>query len=123
MNDFATVMTKLKTILSQIKRVSVNDKQLALALGITPPAFASMKRRGRLPYRAILDFCVKYQINANSLLFQRPANNYIEDRRVIRYREAPVLNSHGTLEQRTQELTLHDFVTLFIYRAVMADAL
>ena len=123
MNDFQTVMTKLKTILSQIKRVPVNDKQLALDLGLTPSAFAAMKRRERMPYRAVLDFCVKYQINANSLLFQRPANNYIEDRRVIRYRKSPVLNSHGTLEQRTQELTLHDFVTLFVVRAVEVDAL
>jgi len=77
MNDLLTITNKLKTLLSQITQSKVQDKDLALALGTTPANLASMKRRNSIPYRAILDFCVRYHINANTLLFNRPVNNTI----------------------------------------------
>ena len=83
MNDLLTITNKLKTLLSQITQSKVQDKDLALVLGITPANLASMKRRNSIPYRAILDFCVRHHINANTLLFNRPVNNTIYTKPMI----------------------------------------
>ena len=83
MNNFSIITTKLKTVLTQITQRKVQDKDLALVLGITPANLASMKRRNTIPYRAILDFCVRHHINANTLLFNQPINNTIYSKPMI----------------------------------------
>ena len=83
MNNFSTITNKLKTVLTQITQTKVQDKDLALILGLTPANLASMKRRNRIPYRVVLDFCVRYHINANTLLFNRPVNNTIYTKPMI----------------------------------------
>ncbi len=110
---------KLKTILQQIHRTKVHDKDVATALGISPSTFASMKRRNTIPYKAILDFCVLHHINANALLFNRPANNLIEAPRTIKYYDAVGAGAGGggsVLNERYKELTLHDLLLLFLSR-------
>jgi len=83
MNNFSTITNKLKTVLTQITQTKVQDKDLALILSLTPANLASMKRRNTIPYKAILDFCVRYHINANTLLFERPINNTIYTKPLI----------------------------------------
>ena len=83
MNNFYTITVKLKTILTQLKQQKVHDKDLAQYLGVSPANFASMKRRNAIPFRAVLDFCMKHHINANTLLFNQPVNNIIYTKPLI----------------------------------------
>lgn len=119
MNNFQTIIMKLKTILQQIHRIKVHDKDVATALSISPSTFASMKRRNTIPYRAILDFCALHHINANALLFDRPVNNLIESPKTIKYYDAIGAGAGGggnVLDEHCQELTLHDLLLLFLNR-------
>ncbi len=119
MNNFQTIIAKLKTLLSQTKRAKVHDKDVAVALGIAPSTFASMKRRNTIPYRAILDFCVDHRVNANAILFHRPANNLIKTPVTIRYYEQIGAGAGGggnVLDEGFKELSFHDLLLLFLRR-------
>lgn len=100
MNDFMTIIAKLKTLLSQTKRQTVHDRDVALALGLAPSTFAAMKRRQTIPYRAILDYCVRNHINANALLLCRPVNNLIAGPESISY-ENPLNADRGKRADQT----------------------
>lgn len=97
MNDFMTITAKLKTILAQTKCQTVYDRDVALALDLTPSSFASMKRRQTIPYRAILDYCVRNHINADTLLLCRPANNLIAGPDHIHYDDPAHAGSGSTI--------------------------
>lgn len=118
MNNFPTIIEKLKAILSQIHRAKVHDKDVAIALGIAPSTFASMKRRNTIPYKAILDFCALHHINANALLFHRPANNVITASITIKYYdEIEACAGRGNvLDQGYRKLTVNDLLLLFLSR-------
>ena len=119
MNNFQTIIVKLKTILLQIHHTKVHDKDVAVALGITPSTFASMKRRNTIPYRAILDFCALHHINANALLFSRPINNFINRPVMIKYYDEIGAGAGGggnVLDLGFKELTVNDLLLLFISR-------
>lgn len=119
MNDFPTIITKLKSILSQTLQRRVHDKELAVALGLAPSTFASMKRRNTIPYRAILDFCARHHINANTLLFSRPANNPFSKPATIRYYNEIGASAGGGGDVRHEhykEVTLQQLFELFLQR-------
>ncbi len=119
MNDFQTIIPKLKALLSQTQPTRVHDKDVAAALGLSPSTFASMKRRNTTPYRALLDFCAERRINANRLLFQRPANNLIKVPATIRYYEQVGAGAGGganVLDEGFREMTLRDLLALFLSR-------
>lgn len=121
MNNFTTIIAKLKTILSQMKQRKVHDKDVAIALGLTPSTFASMKRRNTIPYRAILDFCAEHYINANTLLFCRPANNTFSKPATIRYYCQIGASAGGGGDVRHEyctELTLQQLFELFLHRLI-----
>ena len=63
MQTFNQITIKLKQII-----VSDKDKDVAIALGIRPATFASMKRRQRIPFKAILAYCSDNRIDANIVL-------------------------------------------------------
>lgn len=119
MNDFPTIITKLKSILSQTMQRKVHDKDLAIALGLSPSTFASIKRRNTIPYRAILDFCARHHINANTLLFSRPANNPFSKPATIRYYDEIGASAGGggnVRDEHFKELTLQQLFGLFVQR-------
>lgn len=114
MNNFPTIITKLKILLSQRQSGKVHDRDVAAALGLSPSTFASMKRRGNIPYRALLDFCAEHHINANALLFQRPANNFIKAPVTIRYHDRS--GDGNGLNGEFKELTMRELLILFLDR-------
>jgi len=119
MNNFQTIILKIKAILSQKKQCKVHDKDVAEALGITPSTFASMKKRNSMPYRHILDFCVQQHINANTLLFQHPVNNMMKRPPTIRYYKDLRAGAGGGAEvfdENFQELGVQAFIALFLAR-------
>jgi hypothetical protein len=86
MNEFKTILTKLKDIIKQKVQTDkkVMDKQVAEALGIKPATFASYKSRDKLPYQAILTYCHDNRLNVRKILFN-------EDQPVIDYpTQAPI---------------------------------
>ncbi len=70
MNEFKTILTRLKEILSSkgqsIKKI--RDKDVAAALNIKASTLASYKRRDKLPYQAILKYCYSNKIDIRKIL-------------------------------------------------------
>ena len=72
MRSIDEIFDTLKDIISnEIGEKKVYDKDLAKALGIHQATLATMKRRGKIPYDKILDFCAKRKISINWLLYDQ----------------------------------------------------
>ncbi|WP_292654976.1 helix-turn-helix transcriptional regulator [Nitratifractor sp.] len=80
MVDFNEVIEKLKDIISS-KKIGgkVFDKDVAAELGIAQATFATMKKRGSIPYREIMEFCARRKISINWLFFDQPAEMLVEE--------------------------------------------
>ncbi len=122
MNDFQTIMSKLKVLLSTVEQRILYDKELAAALNINPNTFASMRHRNTIPYQAVLDLCTKRHIDANTLFFSRPVNNLIHRPLLITYYKS-VRASAGFGAEVSNEiykkLTPSEFITLFYHKAAI----
>lgn len=85
MQNFKQITCKLKKIIGSDK-----DKDVAIALGIKPTTFASMKRRQKIPYKATLTYCSDNRIDANTVLLgeivlDEPVTPETEGKIVVKY--------------------------------------
>ncbi len=75
MNEFKTILTKLKEIISSkdqsIKKVL--DKDVAAVLNIKSSRLASLKRRDKPPYKVILKYCHENRLDVRKILFNENA--------------------------------------------------
>ena len=80
MNEFKTILTKLKEVISQQLQTDkkVSDKDVAQALSIKPTTLASYKKRNKAPYKAILTYCHESRLDVRKVLFDidKPSINY-----------------------------------------------
>ncbi len=80
MNDFVEIIERLKDIISSDKQGGkVFDKDVAAELGISQATFATMKKRGAIPYKEIMEFCAKRKISVNWIFFDQPAEMLVEE--------------------------------------------
>ncbi len=82
MNDFKTILTELKEIITKQLQSNnkVLDKDIAKALGVKPTTLASYKSRNKAPYKAILSYCHNNRLDVRKILFN-------EDKPIIAYPE------------------------------------
>ncbi len=80
MVNFYEAIEKIKDIIST-KKIGgkVFDKDVANELGIPQPRFATMKKRGAIPYKEIMEFCARKKISINWLFFDQPAEMLLEE--------------------------------------------
>ncbi len=80
MNSFNEIIEKVKDIISnEVKSGKVFDKDVAAELGISQATFATMKKRGAIPYKELMEFCARRKISINWLFFDQPANMLLEE--------------------------------------------
>ncbi len=76
MRNAKEIFEMLKDIISQEVGVKkIYDKDLAEYLGINHISFATMKKRGRIPYDKVLDFCAKRKISINWLFYDQAVDS------------------------------------------------
>ncbi len=80
MQTFNEIIDTLKEIIGTNK-----DKDVAVALGIKPTTFASQKRRQRIPYALIIEFCQDNAVDADTVLLGEAGVPEIEGKVVVRY--------------------------------------
>ncbi|QSZ41733.1 phage repressor protein [Sulfurimonas aquatica] len=79
MNSFVNIVEEIKSIISNdYKPKKVFDKDVAEVLGITQMNFATMKKRNKIPFNELLDFCAKKTISINWLLYGQSPESLIE---------------------------------------------
>jgi len=80
MYDLKVVITKLKDIISEEKKVKkVFDKDVADALAIPQTTFATMKKRNSIPFKEIMEFCANKKLSINWLFFDQAIDMLAEE--------------------------------------------
>jgi len=80
MNNFNEIIEKVKDIISNdIDSGKVFDKDVASELGISQATFATMKKRGAIPYKELMEFCARRKISINWLFFDQAAGMLVDE--------------------------------------------
>ncbi len=79
MNSFVDIVEEIKNIVSSdFAPKKVFDKDVAEVLGISQMNFATMKKRNKIPFTELLDFCAKKSISINWLLYGQSPESLVE---------------------------------------------
>nr|WP_275855861.1 LexA family transcriptional regulator [Sulfurimonas sp. MAG313] len=77
--EFTDIVDQIKDIVSEdFPGKKIFDKDIAGLLKITQMNFATMKKRNKIPYEELLEFCAKRCIAINWLLFGQSPESLIE---------------------------------------------
>jgi len=69
--EFTEIMKRLKRYLYEESGERIYDKDLAEALGFSASYYAVIKRRHKIPYKAIVLFADKKELSINWILFNK----------------------------------------------------
>jgi len=79
MNSFTSIIEEIKSIVSsEFDSKKIFDKDVADILGISRMNFAAMKKRNKIPYTELLDFCASKSISINWLLYGQSPESLVE---------------------------------------------
>ena len=79
MKTFSDIVEAIKDIVSsEFPDKKVFDKDVAELLDISQMNFATMKKRNKVPFSELLDFCAKRSIAINWLLYNQSPESLIE---------------------------------------------
>ena len=71
MLDFSDIMSRIKKILHKESGERILDKDLATALGFDPSYYAVIKKRHKIPYKAIALFANEKNLSLNWIFFNK----------------------------------------------------
>jgi len=79
MKNFNDIVEQIKDVVSaDYPGKKIFDKDIAGLLGISQMNFATMKKRDKIPYEELLEFCARRSIAINWLLFGQSPESLIE---------------------------------------------
>lgn len=79
MRDFLDIVEEIKNIISaEFRGKKVFDKDVADMLGISQMNFATMKKRNKIPFNELLDFCATKSISINWILYGQSPESLVE---------------------------------------------
>ena len=107
MKSFNDVVEELKDIISSdFPGKKIFDKDIATLMSITQVNFATMKKRNKIPFTELLDFCASRSIAINWLLYGQTAESLIEatNRFYVRYFSGVSASAGGGAEAQEEEM-------------------
>jgi DNA-binding Xre family transcriptional regulator len=108
MNSFTSIVEEIKSIIStEYKSKKVFDKDVADVLGISQMNFATMKKRNKIPFENLLDFCAKKSISINWMLYGQSPESLVEATNkfyMIRYFTDVNASAGGGAEDACEEI-------------------
>jgi len=79
MNSFTEIVEEIKNIVSSsFNGKKIFDKDVADILGISQMNFATMKKRNKIPFNELLDFCASRSISINWILYGQSPESLVE---------------------------------------------
>lgn len=79
MNNFMEIVEEIKSIVSSdFAGKKIFDKDVADILSITQMNFATMKKRNKIPFNELLDFCATRSISINWMLYGQSPESLVE---------------------------------------------
>lgn len=77
--EFADVMERVAIVLEKETGFAPYDKNIAIALNMTPTQYANNKKRNNIPFRHIAEFCAKNFITINWVLYGQSTQKLLEN--------------------------------------------
>jgi DNA-binding Xre family transcriptional regulator len=119
MNSFANIVEEIKSIVSsEFSAKKVFDKDVADILGISRMNFATMKKRDKIPFTELLDFCARKTISINWLLYGQSPESLIEATNkfyMIKYFNDVNASAGGGTEEQLEEIQELEIPEQFVF--------
>ena len=120
MNSFADIVEEIKSIVStEFAPKKVFDKDIADILGISQMNFATMKKRDKIPFTELLDFCAQKAISINWLLYGQSPESLIEATNkfyMIKYfKDAHASAGGGSFDDGSEEIEELEIPEHFVF--------
>lgn len=79
MKSFLEIVEEIKNVVSsEFNSKKMYDKDVADILGVSQMNFATMKKRNKIPFGELLDFCAKKSISINWILYGQSPESLVE---------------------------------------------
>lgn len=79
MNSFIEIVEEIKSVVSaEFNSRKVFDKDIADILNISQMNFATMKKRNKIPFTELMDFCARKSISINWMLYGQSPESLVE---------------------------------------------
>jgi len=108
MKKFLEIVEEIKTIISaEFGSKKVFDKDVADALGISQMNFATMKKRNKVPFGELMDFCASKKISINWLLYGQSPESLVEATNkfyMVRYFENVNASAGGGADEQCETI-------------------
>jgi len=119
MNSFVDIVEEIKSIISDdFKSKKVFDKDVAEVLGISAMNFATMKKRDKIPFNELLDFCAKKSISINWLLYGQSPESLVEATNkfyMVKYFNDVNASAGGGAENECEEIAELEIPEQFVF--------
>jgi len=119
MNSFANIVEEIKSIISnEFGSKKVFDKDVADVLGISQMNFATMKKRDKIPFTELLDFCAQKAISINWLLYGQSPESLVEATNkfyMVKYFNEVNASAGGGAEDACEEIEELEIPEQFVF--------
>jgi SOS-response transcriptional repressor LexA len=119
MNSFANIVEEIKSIVSpEFSPRKVFDKDVAEVLGISQMNFATMKKRNKIPFNELLDFCAKKAISINWMLYGQSPESLVEATNkfyMIKYLSDVNASAGGGTDEQYEEIEELEIPEHFVF--------
>jgi len=119
MNSFINIVEEIKSIVSaDFSPKKVFDKDVAEVLGISQMNFATMKKRNRIPFSELLDFCAKKAISINWMLYGQSPESLIEATNkfyMVKYYNDVNASAGGGADEQCEEIEELEIPEQFVF--------
>ena len=119
MNKFIEIVEEIKSIVSdEFKPKKVFDKDIADVLGISQMNFATMKKRNKIPFTELLDFCAKKSISINWMLYGQSPESLVEATNrfyMIKYYNDVNASAGGGSQEQIEEIEELEIPEQFVF--------
>lgn len=119
MNSFVEIVEEIKSIISsEFNSKKIFDKDVADVLGVSQMNFATMKKRNKIPFTELLDFCAKKTISINWLLYGQSPESLVEATNkfyMIKYFSDVNASAGGGADEQYEEIEELEIPEQFVF--------
>ena len=119
MKSFVDIVEEIKSIVSsEFDSKKIFDKDVAEILNITQMNFATMKKRNKIPYEELMDFCAKKSISINWMLYGQSPESLLEATNkfyMVKYFSDVNASAGGGADEQCEELEELEIPEQFVF--------
>jgi len=119
MNSFIEIVEEIKSIVSdELNSKKIFDKDIANILNITQMNFATMKKRNKIPFEELMDFCAKKSISINWMLYGQSPESLLEATNrfyMVKYFNDVNASAGGGSDEQCEEIAELEIPEQFVF--------